>query len=642
MNSASLLLIFCFSLISAQNWTNYLKLDPNYEVRWSIQGEWITFQVEVATRGWVGFGISPNGGMTGSDIVIGWVKNGRAQFHDRFADGKFQPAIDESQDWKLLWCCENDTHTSIRFTRLMNTGDYEDLCINPEETVRMIYAYHSDDPNSPSTILYHGTKRRGSRSILLRNNEELFKHYANTEDIHYWDVRSANVLLPEDKDTQYFCTLIKRPYLSHKHHGIEIAPIIQPGNERFVHHMVLYECYVTEDKIAPFLKKQYHECFDKNNFPIFTFCLTPTVGWAVGGGHSYLPNNVGFPIGLPNLVWYLLEVHYDNPGLEKGVVDSSGLRITYTSMLREHDSGTLSIGSLWYPCMFVPPKQEEFTISGHAHPSCLRQRFPPEGIKVYTTLLHSHIIGKRITVRHFRGNRELEPLSRDRNYDFNYQEYRTLPRERTVLPTDHLIVECVYDSSERSTPTYGGISTKEEMCVAFLGYYPRLNMSGALSCPSPSNVLKAMGINEMSSDERFVVSPLTSKNESYFSFLDSYPWNKSSVKAVQRAMKFSPHINFCFDRGGKGIINPILSRYPRVKHFYADKNTCTVRPPQRKPVVEPARPTMPSHTKRPEIRYPPNTRVTTRKPDSSAEIPSEEVPYVLPYPLIEQIVIESG
>ncbi|XP_067141859.1 DBH-like monooxygenase protein 1 homolog [Centruroides vittatus] len=550
MNSVFLLLIFCFSLISAQNWTNYLKLDPNYEVRWSIQGEWIIFQVEVATRGWVGFGISPNGGMTGSDIVIGWVKNGRAQFHDRFADGKFLPAIDESQDWKLLWCCENDTHTSIRFTRLMNTGDYEDLCINPEETVRMIYAYHTDDPNSPSTILYHGTKRRGSRSILLRNNEELFKHYSNTEDVHYWDVRSAN--------------------------------------------------------------------------------------------HSHLPKNVGFPIGLPNLVWYLLEVHYDNPGLEKGVVDSSGLRITYTSRLREHDSGTLTIGSLWYPCMFVPPKQEEFTISGHAHPSCLRQRFPPEGIKVYATLLHSHIIGKTITVRHFRGNRELEPLSRDRNYDFNYQEYRTLPRERTVLPTDHLIVECVYDSSERSTPTYGGVSTKEEMCVAFLGYYPRLNMSGALSCPSPSNVLKAIGINEVSSDERFVVSPLTGKNESYFSFLDSYPWDKRSIKAVQRSMKFSPHITICFDRGGKAIINPILARYPRIRHFYTDKNTCTVRPPQRKPVVEPVRPTMPSHTKRPEIRYPPNTRVTTRKPDSSAEISSQEVPHVLPYPVIDQIIIESG
>ena len=32
--------------------------------------------------GYVGFGISPNGGMTGADVVIGWVNDdGTAVFH---------------------------------------------------------------------------------------------------------------------------------------------------------------------------------------------------------------------------------------------------------------------------------------------------------------------------------------------------------------------------------------------------------------------------------------------------------------------------------------------------------------------------------------------------------------------------------
>ena len=34
------------------------------------------FQLHGNTNGWVGMGISPNGGMTGADIVIGWVENG--------------------------------------------------------------------------------------------------------------------------------------------------------------------------------------------------------------------------------------------------------------------------------------------------------------------------------------------------------------------------------------------------------------------------------------------------------------------------------------------------------------------------------------------------------------------------------------
>ena len=41
----------------------------------------IAFAVNVSTNGWVGLGISPNGGMVNSDVVIGWVSNGRAYFH---------------------------------------------------------------------------------------------------------------------------------------------------------------------------------------------------------------------------------------------------------------------------------------------------------------------------------------------------------------------------------------------------------------------------------------------------------------------------------------------------------------------------------------------------------------------------------
>lgn len=30
--------------------------------------------------GWVAFGLSPNGGMNGSDVIVGWIKNGQANF----------------------------------------------------------------------------------------------------------------------------------------------------------------------------------------------------------------------------------------------------------------------------------------------------------------------------------------------------------------------------------------------------------------------------------------------------------------------------------------------------------------------------------------------------------------------------------
>ena len=51
--------------------------DAEYVLHWNVdmQNEEITFAVNVSTTGWVGFGISPNGQMPGSDVVIGWVNN---------------------------------------------------------------------------------------------------------------------------------------------------------------------------------------------------------------------------------------------------------------------------------------------------------------------------------------------------------------------------------------------------------------------------------------------------------------------------------------------------------------------------------------------------------------------------------------
>lgn len=47
-----------------------------YDLAWGYNDTHITFKVQVKTSGYVGLGVSPNGGMANSDIVIGWVKDG--------------------------------------------------------------------------------------------------------------------------------------------------------------------------------------------------------------------------------------------------------------------------------------------------------------------------------------------------------------------------------------------------------------------------------------------------------------------------------------------------------------------------------------------------------------------------------------
>ena len=48
-----------------------------------------------------------------------------------------------------------------------------------------------------------------------------------------------------------------------------------------------------------------------------------------------------------------------------------------------------------------------------------------------------------------------------------------------MLPGDTLILDCYYDSTSRDFVTYGGESTREEMCFSFFFYYPAVEYPGS-------------------------------------------------------------------------------------------------------------------------------------------------------------------
>ena len=59
------------------------RLHEDYALYWSFDNDAqnIQFAVHVRTTGWIGFGLSPNGQMPQSDVVIGWVDgSGRTHF----------------------------------------------------------------------------------------------------------------------------------------------------------------------------------------------------------------------------------------------------------------------------------------------------------------------------------------------------------------------------------------------------------------------------------------------------------------------------------------------------------------------------------------------------------------------------------
>ena len=71
-----------------QKFNNQIVLEePNiYLLYWNYNETDITFEIHVKNaNGWVAFGLSPNGGMFGSDIILTWLNpNGKFHFTDRF------------------------------------------------------------------------------------------------------------------------------------------------------------------------------------------------------------------------------------------------------------------------------------------------------------------------------------------------------------------------------------------------------------------------------------------------------------------------------------------------------------------------------------------------------------------------------
>ena len=91
--SALLLLVAAPALLATAAHTPDLSKYPFYRTLYDDQGQYyglywnfsiaaktIHFAVNVSTEGWVGFGVSPNGQMPGSDVVIGWVAGDRGLY----------------------------------------------------------------------------------------------------------------------------------------------------------------------------------------------------------------------------------------------------------------------------------------------------------------------------------------------------------------------------------------------------------------------------------------------------------------------------------------------------------------------------------------------------------------------------------
>ncbi|XP_022911259.2 MOXD1 homolog 1 [Onthophagus taurus] len=492
------------ALIEEEQWTHSEFLDAERKVllRWQPRHQEILFRIEAKTLGYVGIGFSPNGGMEQADIVIGWVdKYGKAVLLDCHGVPKSQgsaPVKDEHDNYTLMKGIENGTHTILEFRRALDTCDPDDYALS-SDTVRAIWALHDKDPHADFEMIYHGEKR-GSQSLHLFGPPPIVQN-ENPDFLRTWDVTLKDFTINDSMDTVYWCKIFKAPTLQLKHHIIGYEPVIGTNHTGFVHHMLLHECEVDLNQLQKrmewdsFSKEKGRRCYTPEMPLEWEKCTTPIVAWAIGSKGENFPPHVGLPLDNAKTKYYMLEVHFDNPRMRRAQ-DTSGIALKYTGKLRNHDGGVMATGISISEFHIVPPRQKEYKSVGFCTADCTKEVFPRDGVNVVSVLLHSHLAGRKLKLRHLRGGKELIPLAEDDHYDFNYQQSRQLSHEIKILPGDSLITECSYKTSDRKSPTFGGYSTQEEMCLAFILYYPKTELAGCFSMPPIKYFFETLGVKE--------------------------------------------------------------------------------------------------------------------------------------------------
>lgn len=143
----------CIGLIASITWwqasAESITLNDRYSVEWKVDGGEITFTVTAKTTGWIGLGFGPSKHMTGADLVIGGVKDGKGYLHVSlgysphppatvYSQTSFQdlhgidddtPSLDQQEDYHLLDATESSGQTVLKFKRKLDTGDKDDVAL---------------------------------------------------------------------------------------------------------------------------------------------------------------------------------------------------------------------------------------------------------------------------------------------------------------------------------------------------------------------------------------------------------------------------------------------------------------------------------------------------------------------------------
>jgi len=184
-------------------------------------------------------------------------------------------------------------------------------------------------------------------------------------------------------------------------------------------------------------------------------------GWAPGGKNFELPPEAGFAEESGKTHW-ALQIHYNNAQGLKDQVDESGYDLCTTDQLRPNDADILATGTF------------DITIPARStHETTCELSFPATfgNINVVSSWAHMHKLGKAEYAKRVRGGQETTILDSP-TYDFSTGAAANSVKV-DLASGDKIRTMCRWTNPSDTTVKFGE-ATSDEMCFAFLTYYPKI------------------------------------------------------------------------------------------------------------------------------------------------------------------------
>jgi len=502
---------------------------------WGVDKAHSKIHIAVAVRalGWAAFGISLTGGMVGSDIV--YVEEspspssgrstiarnddggtGAARIYDAHVlDYNSRPVLDDGparQDWALKGFQKtHDGYLIFEAERALDTGDSQDLIIVDDSIPYVAHHKIIGAWGDGTTISYHGNNRvqssiqffpfkekeevddgtsappnkeRGSDNVyhvflneMDRRSEGHVDLILDSYNVLLQTTRYEDVCFSQSKLMELGLPLMDNGTNSSTSSSTDTNLLYLVGYEfliptictKYLHHIVVYG-------MTAAFNTNPNECSIISSNPVF--------GWTPGEDFAYFPDNAGIAIGgMDGFNAFLSQYHFDNRDMDVGAsCDNSGVRMYFTTQPQEHEIGAIQIGD---PLVGIRGMKIGEGFSRHTFdcPStCSNHMFSgaPDGkVTVIQEILHMHSLGKKVVNQIVRNGNVIHEAKTD-FWDFSQSGLKTVQQKPyTLQKGDEFRTTCFYKANDSDVFGYG---SQEEMCMAFLLYFPRQNKFLASTC----------------------------------------------------------------------------------------------------------------------------------------------------------------